>query len=105
MENTPKDKKSIGLVFVLPIVLGLVGLLGNFTLHSTKFNFNRLFSSSNVDKSFNQSLPNPNIHSPIYLIQLAKYEAYIFRLLSEFEIFSNTTADPAPWELIEKVEE
>ena len=48
---------------------------------------NEFLSNSTKILPYKDQLPtaDPDVHSPIYLIQLAKLEAFIFSLLADFE--------------------
>ena len=67
------------------------------------FRENKSWSNLTISRlPYEEQLPTviPDVHSPIYLIQLAKFESFIFNLLTDFE---NDAAQVLHPQLLEKI--
>lgn len=67
------------------------------------FEENEVWNNSNLVFPYEDHLPTtiPEVHSPIYLIELAKLESFIFNLLTDFETDVGHDLDP---EFLEKIQ-
>ena len=90
------DTNTKNYIFLLTthLVLGLIGYSYRQYFKSMLYDLeigsleeNGLWRNRTRILPYEEQLPagNPDVLSPIYLIQLAKFEAFIFNLLTDFE--------------------
>ena len=89
-----KSYKNYIFFLITPLVFALVGYSYRRLFESLLYNveiemFGQIEPNSNlkIRLPYEEQLPTaiPDVHSPIYLIQLAKFESFIFNLLTDFE--------------------